>query len=309
MAGKNAFGGATLNPMNELPSASPSPLGAWQRHHPRRFEDFTYAYAVISRRSGGVSIGVNLNLDKICNFDCPYCQVDRKIPGPLQNIEVAALIEEVEALVNTCQPDGICQLPRFDGVATTHKHLRDIALSGDGEPTMVPQFENVCLALSAFQVRRADRPVKLVLITNGTLLDRENVLRGIDALLQTSGDVWAKLDAGTQEYFERVNVSRVSLDRIEANLKRLGERHPYTIQSFFGRWNGEAPTEVEITAYVNRLKRLKEAGSRIHQVQLYSLARPPAASTCSPLESEKLQAIADRIHELGISAQVYATAD
>ena len=45
--------------------------------HPRSFADFRYVYPVVSRRAGGISLGVNLNLDKRCNFRCIYCQVDR----------------------------------------------------------------------------------------------------------------------------------------------------------------------------------------------------------------------------------------
>ena len=49
--------------------------------HRRKLDENRYVYAVLSRRSGGVSIGVNLNPDKVCNFDCIYCQVDRTTPG------------------------------------------------------------------------------------------------------------------------------------------------------------------------------------------------------------------------------------
>ena len=47
------------------------------RHHPRTFQENRFVYPVLSRRSHGLSVGINLNPDKICNFDCIYCQVDR----------------------------------------------------------------------------------------------------------------------------------------------------------------------------------------------------------------------------------------
>ena len=50
------------------------------RDHRRELDDNRYVYAVVSRRSRGLSIGLNLTPDKVCNFDCPYCQVDRT-PG------------------------------------------------------------------------------------------------------------------------------------------------------------------------------------------------------------------------------------
>lgn len=286
-----------------------SALGRSQRHHPRRFEDFRYAYAVISRRSGGVSIGVNLNLDKICNFACPYCQVDRRQPGLPQILDLPQLTQEVEALLDSFDAEGICRLPRFAAVPDAQKRLHDVALSGDGEPTMVPEFESLCQALAEIQGRRAHPGFQLILITNATLLDREPVLRGIDHLLSQSGEVWAKLDAGTEAYFQRINISRLSLDRIEANLKKLGSRHPFTVQSFFCRIDGEAPSATEISAYVERLRRIQESGARLKAVQLYSLARPPAEALCSPLEVPALEAIAASVRALGLSAQVFATAD
>ncbi len=298
--------------MEEMGSGTPSEpsaLGLSQRHHPRRFEDFRYAYAVISRRSGGVSIGVNLNLDKICNFACPYCQVNRHQPGLPQLLDESQLIHEVNSLLESFDAEGICRLPRFAAVPDAQKRLHDVALSGDGEPTMVPEFEALCRALGELQQRHPHPPFKLILITNATLLDREPVLRGIDHLLGQSGEVWAKLDAGTEAYFQRVNVSRLSLDRIETNLIKLGSRHPFTVQSFFCRMDGEAPPDSEITAYIDRLRRIQNSGARIRGVQLYSLARPPAEALCTPLEMPALLAIADSVRILGIPAQVFATAD
>ena len=60
---------------------TPSPLVSLFQTHSRSFEDNRFVYAVVSRRSGGVSIGVNLNPEKYCNFDCVYCQVDRTVRG------------------------------------------------------------------------------------------------------------------------------------------------------------------------------------------------------------------------------------
>jgi wyosine [tRNA(Phe)-imidazoG37] synthetase (radical SAM superfamily) len=168
-----------------------------QRLHPREYADFTYAYPVLSRRSGGVSFGVNLNLDKACNFDCPYCQVDRTVPGRPKAIDVARIRAEARALLDSVDDRGVCRLPLFDGVPDADKKLRDIAVSGDGEPTMVPEFADVCRALAGAQAERPDLDFKLVLISNATLLDRPAVRAGIDALLSRRGEVWAKLDAGT----------------------------------------------------------------------------------------------------------------
>ena len=62
--------------------------------HARLFEQNRFVYPVLSRRSGGISIGVNLNPDKICNFDCIYCQVDREVPAVVKDVDEARLFDE-----------------------------------------------------------------------------------------------------------------------------------------------------------------------------------------------------------------------
>jgi hypothetical protein len=287
------------------------------RFHPREYAEFTYVYPVLSRRSGGVSFGVNVNLDKACNFDCPYCQVDRTVPGRPQAVDVARIRAEAEALLDSVDAQGVCRLPLFDAIPDDQKKLRDIALSGDGESTMIPEFAEVCRALAEVQAGRPDLDFKLVLITNATLLDRAGVRAGVDALLARRGEVWAKLDAGTEAWYQRVNVSRVSLDRIEANLIALGNDHPFKIQSFFcnvregaqSARGGQGWDEAEITAWLSRLGRVRDSGARILEVQLYTLARRPAEAFIQPVTPEFLHGIRERVESLGIPAKVYGVAE
>jgi wyosine [tRNA(Phe)-imidazoG37] synthetase (radical SAM superfamily) len=277
-----------------------------QSHHPREFADFVYTYPVVSRRSGGLSIGVNLNLDKACNFDCPYCQVDRTVPKPKQAISVAAIRAELEKLLASFDADGVCRLQRFAAIADADKRLKDIAVSGDGEPTMVPEFAEVCAMLAGLQEARPELGFQLVLITNSTLLDRKHVLEGIGHLLSRKGEVWAKLDAGTEEWYQKVNISRVGLDKIEANLIGLGGRHPFKIQSLFCGLDGIDPPRAELDAYLERLRRIKASGARILEVQLHTLARKPAQASCTPVTGGLLGALRDRIvSATGIPSAVY----
>src|SRR5215813_8926342 len=80
------------------------------RDHRRTFEDNLYVYAVVSRRSKGVSIGINLNPDKICNFDCVYCQVDRKTPPLVRDVEVPRLLEELEDMIELVESGGLFEM-------------------------------------------------------------------------------------------------------------------------------------------------------------------------------------------------------
>src|SRR5436189_1514220 len=83
------------------------------RDHRRTFADNLYVYAVVSRRSKGVSIGVNLNPDKVCNFDCVYCQVDRKTPPVVRDVDEARLLEELEVMLDLVTMGRLFEHERF----------------------------------------------------------------------------------------------------------------------------------------------------------------------------------------------------
>ncbi|MGB9625323.1 MAG: radical SAM protein, partial [Phycisphaerae bacterium] len=67
--------------------------------HARDWRQNYYVYPVLSRRAHGVSIGVNLNPDKACNFDCIYCQVDRTVPPAVRKVDVAVLRRELDEML------------------------------------------------------------------------------------------------------------------------------------------------------------------------------------------------------------------
>jgi hypothetical protein len=84
---------------------------------------------VISRRSGGLSIGVNLNPDKICNFDCIYCQVDRTVQGLTRFVELPAMLAELEQTLAAAISGSLFDHPKFADVpgrsgAERHRVLR-----------------------------------------------------------------------------------------------------------------------------------------------------------------------------------------
>jgi len=287
----------------------PSAKAQFHKLHSRQYGEFRYAYPVLSRRSGGVSIGVNVNLDKLCNFDCPYCQVDRKIPGPPQHIDLERLREEVEALLESVDENGVCRLPLFDALPEADKKLRDVALSGDGEPTMIPEFDAVCSILHEVQAGLAQNIFRLVLISNATLFDRPKVKAGIASLLSGGGEVWAKLDAGTEAWYQKVNISRVSLDKIESNLILLGSWAPFKIQTCFCRIHEAGWNENEVNNYLNRLERVRASGAKILEVQLYTLARRPADISVTAVEGDFLLSMREKISAMGMDAKVYGGAD
>jgi len=253
-----------------------------RKHHSRDFKNFSYVYPVISRRSGGVSIGINVNRDGKCNFNCPYCQVDRTGSGIRQVLRIDSVLSEVRILLEYFNSRSVCTLPLFKNIPGKNRILRDVALSGDGEPTMIHRFAELCRSLRKLQAQ-SEKSFKLVLITNGYLLNRKRVLEGIGHLLKSEGEVWAKLDAGSEAWHKRVNGSAVSLNKVEKNLITAGQKFPLKIQTLFFKIKGLVPSSGEIELYNNRLLRMLEAGVVIPEVQLHTIVRKPARSYCKPL--------------------------
>src|SRR5262249_55175938 len=124
------------------------------RDHRRTFADNLYVYAVVSRRSKGVSVGLNLNPDKICNFDCVYCQVDRRTPPLVRDVDVARLLEELEDMLDLFESGELFELDKFRETPADLRRLNDIAFSGDGEPTTCPEFGDVVCAVADVKRRR-----------------------------------------------------------------------------------------------------------------------------------------------------------
>ena len=106
----------------------------------------------MSRRSGGVSIGVNLNPDKYCNFDCVYCQVDRTVSGArvLRKLDLPRLREELDEMAELATGGRLFEGTRFSATPPDLRRLKDIALSGDGEPTVSPIFGEVVQICATF---------------------------------------------------------------------------------------------------------------------------------------------------------------
>lgn len=265
--------------------------------HSRHFGEFRFVYPVVSRRARGVSIGVNLNPDKVCNFNCVYCQVDRRNPGNKAFVELEQLETELQAAIRLVQTGAIFEHPRFADTPLPLRRLNDIAFSGDGEPTTFANFDAV-VQLAA-DIRRAEAPgdVKLVLITNASMFHREAVQRGLAILDENNGEIWAKLDAGTPEFFAKVARTQIPFARILENITQAAQVRPIVIQSLFMRWFGSPPEEAEIEAYCDRLSEIVRRGGQIKGVQIYTVARPPAEPFVSPLDKHEIEAIAGRVAE------------
>lgn len=272
---------------------------------PRTFLGNRFVYAVVSPRARGLSLGVNMNPDRYCNFACVYCEVNREAPAPVANLDIAEMVAELERALQVTHSGALVKYPTFRHLHPQLLELRHVSLSGDGEPTLSPVFSEAVEAVVHLRARRVVPFFKLVLITNTCGLDRPQVLDGL-RLLTRRDEVWAKLEAGTQEYMDRVDQPDCRLERVLENILNLARQRPVIIQSLFPLIRGEAPSTAEIEAYARNLRQLKDAGAEIPLVQIYSATRPSPNAVCEHLPLRTLSHIAQRVREVaGLNAEVF----
>jgi len=263
-----------------------------------------YVYALVSARARGLSIGVNLNPTRHCNFDCIYCEVERSNAGPTDElVDLNIMASELEDTLNQAFAGRLCA--DFPAAPPELLQLRHVAVSGDGEPTLCPNFgpamETIVHLRASVRVRR----FKIVLITNASRLDRPQVSYAI-SLLTGQDEVWAKLDGGTQRYIDRINRTEFLLPKILENIRNLGRQRPVIIQTMIPAIHGQNPFLDELPEYVARLRELKDAGTVISQVQIYSANRPTHHSECGHLSLNALSEIAGAVRAAtGLRAEVF----
>lgn len=274
--------------------------------HPRKYEQNKFVYPVVSRRSRGISIGVNLNPDKVCNFDCIYCQVDRRSESETRFVELDRLLKEIDQMLSFVTSGEIYQDSRFAALPAYLQRLNDIAFSGDGEPTTFKNFDEIIRRVADLKQQHRLPAVKMVLITNASMFHREKVQQGLAILDQHNGEIWAKLDAGTEAYYHLIERTKIPFQRILDNLLQGARIRPLVIQSMFLRVAGAPPTTKEIAAYLSRLNDIQAAGGQLKLVQIYTVARPPAESFVTPLTDDEVDAIVQQvIQTTGIPAEAY----
>jgi wyosine [tRNA(Phe)-imidazoG37] synthetase (radical SAM superfamily) len=287
---------------NEKLPQDPQPSKLFQSH-PRQYESNRYVYPVLSRRARGVSIGINLSLDFTCNFDCIYCQVPRKQNQPSADREIflPQLETELTQTLQLVTSGKIFESPPFSDIPPELRRFNDIALSGDGEPTISPHFVEVLKLcanlLKQNQLNTDEDPIKIVLITNSTLLHLDRVKQGLEVMDANNGEIWAKLDAGTESYYQAVCRSKVPFEQILKNLTETAQKRPIVIQTLFMRIRDEVPSEEEIEAYCRRLAEIVEAGGQIKHIQLHTIARAPTEVWAESLEKSKLEQIAQTVRK------------
>jgi wyosine [tRNA(Phe)-imidazoG37] synthetase (radical SAM superfamily) len=273
-------------------------------NHDRAAAGLTYVYPVVSRRAGGVSVGVNLNVNNACNWKCIYCQVPGLQRGAAPPVDLEKLRSELTGFLRDVIDGDFMQRC----VPEQARRINDIALSGNGEPTSTPEFASVIEVIG--EVRRAVSiadEVKTVLISNGSLMHQREVREGLRRLQPINGEVWFKLDSATRDGMRRMNGTRMGLNRVARNLQIAADACPAWIQTCVLAIDGAAPSETEQAAYLEFIGEQLSQGVPIRGVLLYGLARQsyqPEADRLSSLPASWLEAYAERIRALGLTVKV-----
>ena len=269
--------------------------------HSRDSAGMTYVYPVVSRRAGGVSIGINLNPNNACNWHCIYCQVpDLKRGGP-PPLDVVLLREELSSLLHDIQQGDFMQ----KRVPETSRRSMDVAFSGNGEPTSAPEFpQAVSVVIDVLQASGLIGTLPVRLITNGSLLDREAVRQGVANLATAGGEVWFKLDAARVDDILEINGSKVLPEQQLQRLEACAALCSTWVQSCFFMRDGREPSEDSVLAYLQAIDRV---AGHIRGVHLYDLARQsmqPEAIRLSALPLSWFEALALRLQEKGLTVTV-----
>jgi wyosine [tRNA(Phe)-imidazoG37] synthetase (radical SAM superfamily) len=272
--------------------------------YPRNFLGNRCVYVTISPRAKGLSIGVNLNPDQRCNFNCIYCEVPRANLSLPQKLDLKLMTEELQKTLVLVRSGAIRNVSPFSLAPDSLLELKHVALSGDGEPTLSEDFAEAVQEVMHVRARSSSY-FKILLITNASGFDLANVQTALGAFTRHD-EIWAKLDGGTQDYLQRINGMTTPIEKILSNILLVAKQRPVVIQSLFPSINGVAPAPEEILQYALRLRELKNAGAQIPLVQIYSATRPVHNPECGHLPLKTLSQIAKTVREVaGLKTEVF----
>jgi len=272
--------------------------------HSRDAVGLTYVYPVVSRRAGGVSVGINLNPNNACNWRCIYCQVPGLKRGSAPEVDSPKLEQELRGFLRELLFGRFMQ----DSVPEGSRRLNDIALSGNGEPTSAREFAQVIELLGRVMAEfELVGKIKLVLITNGSLMHRGYVQEGLQKMAMLNGEVWFKVDSATPEGLRVINGTRTSVAKMYDHLCTAASLCPTWLQTCVFALDGQPPPVSERQAYLAFIGRLVGEAVPIKGVLLYGLARPsmqPEALRLTALPEGWLEDFAGEIRGVGLPAKL-----
>ena len=269
--------------------------------HSRELSGLKYIYSVISRRAGGLSVGINLNVNNACNWQCIYCEIPNLTRGTPPPIELDVLEEELRFFLHEIIHGDYME----KNVSAEDRHLKDIAFSGNGEPTSAEEFpEVISIVKKLLEEFNLLHKLKIRLITNGSLMHQTSVIKSVEMLNEINGEVWFKVDAATEESIKTINQVNLKPHQILERLKISTNVCPTFVQTCIFSIQGKGPSEKDIKAYVDLINEVK---NNIQGVHLYGLARPslqPLAKNLARVNEATLENIAKKLRSLDIKTTV-----
>ncbi|MDO9267555.1 MAG: radical SAM protein [Methylobacter sp.] len=274
-------------------------------NHSRDIAGLKYVYPVLSRRAGGLSIGINFNTNNACNWRCIYCQVpDLKI-GAAPDLDFQLLEDELRFFLDDVLNGDFYQ--RFE-VDEDKRIIKDIAISGNGEPTSLKDFDKAVALIGRVATEAGVLPQSnFVLITNGSLVHRPSVQDGLKKLKEYGGEVWFKLDSATEEGRALMNNAGQSYQASVNNLLLCAKLCPTKLQTCLLDYDKQGLSLKEKDAFLDLLRSIKAKGCVLRGVMLYTIARPslqPESGRLDRLPLETLNVFADEIRLLGFEVLV-----
>lgn len=243
-------------------------------------------FGPIHSRRLGTSLGVNLSPrdGKVCSFDCLYCEAGFNAQGPgTSGLPSRA---EVRAQLRA----------RLQAMHDAGEPLNVITFSGNGEPTLHPDFEGIVDDVIALRDEFCPE-VKISVLTNSTRLGSEAVCR---ALRKVDNNI-LKLDSAvesTMRRLDRPNDPDFTVDKVIGQLKQFGGTG--IIQTMILRGDGiDNTTDAEIDALIAAYKAIEP-----REIMLYSIDRKTPDATLHKVERPELDAIAARIAAAGLNVKV-----
>jgi wyosine [tRNA(Phe)-imidazoG37] synthetase (radical SAM superfamily) len=245
---------------------------------------------VLSRRLGN-SLGINVSPTnvKICSFDCIYCECGwtlEKSIAPHFFYPVDEIITAIETKLQQCKEN--------------HTPIDSITFSGNGEPTLHPNFDQIIDALIILRDKYYPETV-ITCLSNATQLTNNNVF----AALQKIENPILKLDAVTEPLFQLINKPTipVSVEEVIKHLQQLNGN--FILQTLF--FKGEIDGQYFNNAADSHLSLWLDVVKQLHprKVMIYSLDRSTPAQGIEKIPVEKLQEIAQNVRQFGIEAMAY----
>jgi len=263
-----------------------------------------YVYPVLSRRAGGLSIGINFNPNNACNWRCIYCQVEGLTLGSAPELEFALLEKELRGFLAQALHGDFYQ--QFH-VAEDQRVIKDIAIAGNGEPTSLKEFPAAVALIGQIATELGVFPAsKFVLITNGSLIHHTRVREGLKILRQYGGEVWFKFDAADEAQRKRINNAAQGTEAAIQNLVVSSKLCATKIQTCLFACQGQTWSGPQRHAYLEALGRIHNE-TAIDHVMLYTLARPsgqPEAAELGKCPPEFINDLADDVRALGYGVSV-----